>query len=227
MPALNLPAPGGTPAGPRHRAFASELLEPRRLMSVTGWTGSYITDLSGADYFGTVLYGDNGDPWGSPTASAGNGGADAGWSYAEWDAYLDDGLDSGWRSVSFSLNTSGTGQLGFDVAGESISYSAGAPTSISSVTIRAAVLGAELAMDWANLNVGFYQNGQLVETVQPSAISASTMNAGNNNPRETVIVMTPNASNCNGVLVTGNVRLRSAAGTYPNPNDIFADIRIS
>jgi hypothetical protein len=208
--------------------ISMEPVEPRCFMSVTTWSDNSISDLSGATYFGEVLLGDDGDPWGIATGTAGQYDEQETWSFAQWDSNLDDGLDSDWRSVSLSINSSGTGGATFQVATEEPgTFSAPSSGTIHQVTIRAAVTGAQMEMDWKNLRIEFYRQGQLMEAVQPDGLSADTMTEGSSDPAESVAVVTTTAPNCDGVVVVGQARLRTAAGTYAGPSDIFGQILVS
>ena len=199
-----------------------ERFEARRLISTTAWNSNSISDLSG-NYFSTVCVGDNGNPWGVATASAGAGHEESAWVYTQWDSDLDNGLDSGWHSTSFSLNTSGSG--GGNWNGNS--FSVGSGLSIHSVTIRADVAGPDMEFDWQNVNINFYHNGQVVESQSLNALTASTMNVSGTDPYEAGVIVTTGATNCDGVSISGQVRLKTAQGTYANPTDIFGQVLIN
>src|SRR3954469_25398194 len=86
-------------------AFALEHMESRCHFTTTSWTTDSIsTNLSHA-YFAGVQMGDDGDPNGLATGVSGVGDTVKKTVFTTWDTNLDDGLDSGWRTVTFSLNT--------------------------------------------------------------------------------------------------------------------------
>jgi hypothetical protein len=205
-----------------------EAVEPRCFKSVSAWSDPSVTTFNG-DYFGEVLFGDNGNPWGVPTGVTGQGDEWNDWSFTNWDTNLDDGLDSDWRDVSLSINASGNGESSWEDGDEDPeTFSAGTSSTIQSVTIQAAVAGNGLEMDWAGLTIRFYHNGALVETVNPTdGVSANTMNSSNGSPAESIMVVNPTATNANGVFISGMVRLKAGAGTYPGQTDIFGSITIN
>lgn len=205
--------------------FRMEQVEPRCLRSVSFWSGTSISDLFG-DYFGSVLFGDNGDPWGYATGTAGVGSQESTWLYVEWDDYLYDGADSGLVFVQLSINADGDG-LGNIAAGnsEADAFYVGSP-SVESVTMRAGVMAADMQMSWSGVSVAFCRDGSIIETVNVGDFGVSTMN-GPNTPAESGVVVTPSGSNFDGVMVTGYARLQAAEGTYPGASDIFGQIFVS
>src|SRR4051794_38242851 len=88
--------------------FSLLMLEPRYHQSVTSWTSDLISNLSGTS-FGDVQMGDNGSYWGCPTIVAGQDDIALIWSTHQWDANLDDGLDSGWCAFEMSANANNRG----------------------------------------------------------------------------------------------------------------------
>jgi hypothetical protein len=205
-----------------------EPMEERCFKSVSSWSDSNIAGFSG-DYFATALYGDNGDMWGVPTGAAGQGDDWDAWSYMQWDSNTSDGIDSGWHDVQLSINADGAGTGTWAENDETPqTFSVGTSTTIQSVIVQAAVASSGMEMDWSNLTIKFYNNGNLVETVSPAnAPNASTMTANNGNPAESVMVVTPSATNDNGVAISGAVRLKATAGNYPMETDIFGQITIN
>src|SRR5205085_11328087 len=113
-----------------------------------------------------------------------------------WDSNLGDGLDSGWRSVSLTLNVSGTDQLSFAADGaNTLTYSAGLLTHIQQVTVRAAVAGAEMGFAWEGLSISFYNGNALIQTDSVGCGPAvDTSNAYTNDPAQSVAVASSSAS---------------------------------
>src|SRR4051812_43921313 len=97
------------------RAFTFETVESRCHLSVTSWTTDSISNNLTDAYYATVQMGDNGDPNAIPTAVSGVGTTPVKLLYTTWDTNLEDGLDSGWRSVSFALNIKHNGDESFKV----------------------------------------------------------------------------------------------------------------
>ncbi len=210
-----------------HVSALIESFEPRLFMSVTSWTSNQISDLSDS-YFGEVLFGDNGSTWGYPTTEAGSTDTADTWTFTQWDPNPDDGIESESHEVALSINADGAGSGSWKVDSDSpASFSVASSGTIHQVAIRAAVMGSQMEMDWADVEVDFYQHGKLVETVVPAAPTVSTMDSTNNDPAESVVMVTPTNGNDDGVVVTGSVRLKAAQGTYPGPSDIFGQVLVS
>lgn len=205
-----------------------EPLEERRMMSVTSWEGTTISSLSGFGIYAMAGIGDNGMPGGSSGLAVGTTVPKAA-ALVEWDGNPDDGIDSGWRNVEFSANIAGTDHISWALEGQApLIYNGDALSSISQVTIRAAVLTGDVAMSWQDVLVGFYRNGQMIEQVDLSGSSPSVDQIGNDvwTPLESGVRITPSASDYDQVVITGQVRLQAAEGQYPGPGSIFGDIRI-
>ena len=206
-------------------AFILEPIESRRHLSVTSWVGDSLSLLADA-YFGQVQFGSDGDPIGYATGISGVGDIQESFSYTTWDTNLTDGLDSGWKSVSFALNNKNNGDMSFKVGLSNVlTVNVGSGVVVNSVTLRAAVQGASMEMDWRSINVKFYSGSSMVESDTVSEFGASTMTSGTT--REAVTVLTPTAQNCTGVTVAAQVRLQAAQGTSVGPNDIFGQILIN
>jgi hypothetical protein len=205
------------------RALMEEI-EGRRMMSVSFYQATSLSDLSG-NYFGQVLVGDNGNACGMPTVVVGQGDEQLAWCYPAWDSNLDDGLDSGWVATSFQL---GSGGISMDVAKDgSASYASGSPVSVSQVTLRTAVTSAGMEMSWRDLVVNFYKGGQIVESITVDELTANTMNSASSDAQESVAVVTGNSTDYDAVTVTGQARLMTAEGTYASPGDIFGQVLVS
>jgi hypothetical protein len=205
----------------------AEPMEARLLRSVTSWTSDSISQPSGATYFGEVLFGDDGDPYGYPTTEAGQSDQVTTWSYTQWDSNLDDGLDSGWHTIALSINPAATGEGIWSVDGDNTTIAQSASGIIHQVTVQADVAGGQMEMDWKDLQIKFYRHGQLMETITPTSPTAGSLTSSSTDPAESGIVVTASASDCDGVVVTGAVRLQAAQGTYPGPTDIFGQIAVS
>src|SRR5581483_1585049 len=208
----------------RSGSVVVESVEPRTFMSVSTWSSSTVSSLSG-NYFGDVLVGDNGDPWGVAAGIAGQGSTKETWNYTEWDSDLDDGMDSDWRTFGVSINTANNGEVDFQVGSGTSSYTTSPSGVIHSVKIAADVSGSGLSMDWQDLTVSFYRDGRMIESDSLADFGVSTMNGGYQ--QEKGVVLTPTATNCNGVSIVGSVRLQAAAGTWPGGTDIMGQVAIT
>ena len=198
------------------------------MATVSAWEADSLSDVTGgAVYFATLAVGDNGYPDGVPTASVGADGEATAWLAAPWDSNLDDGFDSGWVDVRFSVNVGQGGSLDASHAG-SLAFDTVAPSTIGSVTIQAAVAGAGMQMCWSNVAIEFYSGGTLVETVAVGGVVADTMDQAHWAPEESVVTVATNApSGYDGIVVTAKVRLMTAEGIYPSAADVFGQIAIS
>jgi len=207
------------------RKIVLEPMESRRHWSVTSWVGDTISELTDV-YYGDVQFGSNGDPNGAATGLSGVEGAQQTLSFSIWDLNLLDGLDSGWKSVSFALNNRSNGDLSFKVGTSPVmTVNVGTSVAINSVTMRAAVQTASAQMDWRSITVKFYSGTTLVETDTVPNMTASTMNGGE--VRESVAVVTPSVPNCTGVTVSAQCRLQAPLGSLLSPQDVFGQILIS
>lgn len=176
-------------------------------------------------YFGTVMYGENGYVDGPATVQAGTGDMPNSGAYLTWDDNPDDGIDSGAVGVSLRLNTSGGA---FEVANSGdLAFSSGSSGSIHQVTIQADVAGPYMQMSWQKVQVSFYRGGQLVETVDVGDVTAGTLDGTTYGASESIVTVNTNASDYDGVFITGEASLSAAAGVYPDVTDIFGKITIS
>jgi len=217
----------GRGRGPAHHAGPMiEPLEERRLLAVSIFGNDYVSILDGFGLFGKVQLGDNGYEWGSPSLLLGTSSSYNTGTY-EWDSYLEDGLDSGWRQIGFTANISGTDQMYMQVAGgDAVYYSGNALSSIGSVSIRAAVTGPDMKMSWRGLSVSFLRNGSIVETFWLDDLVADTMGEWDFDGKEMIANVTPTYSDCDEVAVSGQMRMQAEEGAWVGPSDIFGDILI-
>jgi hypothetical protein len=203
-----------------------EPLEQRQLMSVSLSSGSEITEITGYSLYAEALMGDNGDPWGVAGVASGTAGEEMGYSFQEWDANLANGLDSGLIDFNFTVDLD-AGSISWTVGGaDTITYSGTFGTGISQVDIRAGVLSSGMAFTFSNLSLSFYNDNSLVDTETPGSIAASTIGAQTSDPAESLAVVTPDASSCDKVIVTGKIRLQAAQGINVGATDIFGQIYI-
>jgi len=203
-----------------------EPLEERRLLAVDILANDYVSVLDGFGLFGKVQLGDNGYEWGSPSLLLGSSSSYNTGTY-EWDEFLEDGLDSGWRLIGFTASVSGTDQMYMQVQGsDPVYYSGNALSSIGSVSIRAAVTGPDMRMSWSALTINFVRNGSIVETYCLDSLVADTMGQWDFDGKETIALITPTNRDCDAVAIAGLVRLQAEEGAWVGPSDIFGDILI-
>ncbi|MGA2501880.1 MAG: hypothetical protein ABSH20_29410 [Tepidisphaeraceae bacterium] len=204
-----------------------ETMEQRTLMSVSMSTGSSITNITDYSLYAQACMGDNGDPWGFAGISSGTATEETGDAIKQWDSNLDDGLDSGLVNFTFTADRA-AGTMSWAVAGaDTITYSGSFGTGISQVDLQAAATTAGMAFSFSNVSLSFYSNNTLADTETISSGPAvNTIGAQTSDPAESIARVTPNASNCDKVVITGNIRLQAAQGTYPGATDIFGAIYI-
>ena len=209
------------------RATCIESLESRQLKSVSYSSGATNSDLDGT-YFGEVLYGDNGDVSGFPTAVSGASDSEYGWTNVQWDSSPYDGIDSGYIGVQFVLNSDGNHHAQFEVDGNNAgTFGLSSSQAVHSVTIRSEVTGGGLAFDWSNVQIDFYHAGSVVESVNINDLHANTLTSTNNDPAESYAVVTPSASGVDGVRVAGVVRLRANEGVSPGWTDLVGQVFVT
>jgi hypothetical protein len=203
-----------------------ERMEERRHLSISSWSDNYITDMSSYQLHADALFGGN-------SSSSGIAGLDIGTpsagitdtAFKQWDSNLADGLDSGTLSAQL---TADAGSATWQVSGGSKTMSSSyAGSSISSVAIRAAVTGSDMAFTWSNVVVKFYSEGALMETDSVSSGPQVNTYNGARYPAECVVVVTPGDTYYDKVVVTGSVRLQAAQGSLVNPNSIFGQVFVA
>lgn len=205
-----------------------EQLEARNHTSTSSatWTSADLSDTSGASAFVMALFGD--DYQGpTPTGAAGTNGEASAWSYTLWDSNLDDGLDSGWRSLAMSINRNGDQVSKFVAGGASYTgFSVSTAQTFHSVSIIADVAQAGFEVDVRSLSVQFLHDGTPVDQVNLADVQATTMDQTSSSD-ESGVTVTTSANNVNGVYVSGQVRLQGAVGCYAGPTDLTATIAVS
>lgn len=209
---------------------ALESLEGRRLLSVTTTSGSAISDMGDYCVKTEARFGDNGWVGGGNTidgVAISDGVNDLSTTAVEWDGDLLDGLDSGTSDVLFGASTDGTDLAQWRVGEyDRISSYADLCQGISSIAIRAAVARGGMAFLWSDLVVSFKRDGELMQTVNVGDVSADTCAAINDDPAETIAVVTPSASDYDEVIVTGSIRMLGNVGITPDPYDIFGQVLV-
>lgn len=218
-------------SSPARRSPASpirlEPLEGRRHLSVSYWSAESVSSITDFSIGGDVRYGDNGDPYGMGEAAICTPSQQLDVGLVTWDGDPYDGIDSGWRSVVLDATLGATDAVDFAVGSTAVAEGADLASSIGAVTIRAAVSGPDMAVEWDAIVVRFYRDGQLVETVSVDDLSADRLGSSDPDPYEAGATVTPSASDYDRVVISGQVRVRAAEGTYPWGTDLFAQVLIS
>ena len=188
------------------------------------------TTITGYCLVAEVMFGCNGDPNGSDpeyrVANAAGGNVEG---RRQWDANLNDGLNSG--NVNLSLIAEpggGTNGVKWSVAGGEtfpLIFSGVTYGAIAEVKIRAGVAGPGLQMKLSGLVVKFYKNGAMTQRcVLSASADANTLGMSASGSVESTISVSPLNANNDRVVVSGVGLLKSDAGVIPGPTDILGQI---
>ncbi len=204
-----------------------ETMEQRALMSVSFSGGSSITEITDYSLCATARIGDNGDPWGLASVVSQTATEYAGSAINEWDSNLANGLDSGWVDFAFSADMA-SGAMSWAVVGaDTITYVGNVGTGVSNVEIQAGVTSGGMAFAFSNMSVKFYSGDTLIDTETFSdGPAVDTMSAQTSSAAESRAVVTPGASTCDKVIITGSIRLQAAQGVSAIGEDVFGKIYI-
>lgn len=203
-----------------------ETLEGRRHLSVSTWTVGTLEPQATAGVVADVRLADNGDPFGDPTTAIAVDGVVVDDARFAWDSDVWDGIDSEWRYFGFGVECGDSGGIYLDLADASANDSGGVYTSIGSVRIVSGVAGEGMSFGWADVEVRFFREGVLEETVFVGNTGADRITDPASGPLQTIVEVTPGAGDYDEVVVTGSLRLRAAEGVWPGGNDIFGQIQI-
>jgi hypothetical protein len=211
----------------RRAPLVIEPLEARGHLSVSTWTFGTLEPQAGtAGVMADVRLADNGDLGGDPTTAIAVDGVVVGDTTFPWDSNVWDGIESQWRYFVFGVECGDSGAIHLDLSAGSADESGGVYTSIGSVRIVSGVADEGMAFEWADVEVRFYRNGVLEETVFVGDTGADRITEAGSGPLQTVTEVTPGAGDYDEVAVTGSLRLRAAEGIWPGGNDIFGQIQI-
>jgi hypothetical protein len=173
--------------------------------------------------YGEARAGQNGDPYGVPEAVLANP-TNAATERVQWyDADSSGGLLTGTVPVTLDVNLA-TGIDTWSVAGgtENPVTLSGGPTgqTIADVELAAGVqVGAKVS--WSNVTIEFLQAGVVQETVNVgNGPSVDTRSSGLTSEQIEEII--PASSTDDEVIITGNIKMLAPDGTYPGPDDMFA-----
>jgi len=204
-----------------------EALEPRRLFAAVALSeGATTTEFTNYAYYGHQLFGDNGDEGGIPTLVIGTPN-DNSVGYLTWDPNYLNGIDSGDLWFELTVDVSGTSDVLTleNYTAEDLTWSGSGVSTISSVKVRAGVLGGQLASSLAETRVKFFAGGTLVDTSDFFALDVDLMNDTSSNPYEKIATVTTTHTNIDKVIIEGVYRLQSNMG-WAGSNDVFSDFFI-
>jgi len=193
-----------------------------------------ITTISGYAAFARAQIGSNGDSSGSPECFSGVSDTNCATGRKTWCADPSTAFDSGWVSVVWIATTAGgSGSIQFQVSGCSPGTINSAGTQggvINSVTVRAAVSGANRRASLRNVVATFFDNpGDTTPSDQVSLAStqapvASTLGQSDPVELEVIRALQPDGSGFGKVRVTADVRFEGTDPGLPSEDGLFADI---
>jgi hypothetical protein len=203
------------------------------MATVTTSTSSSISDIEGYSFFGSIMYGDNGDPEGMPEYVVGSSDTNNVDGFNTWTQDPENGVDTndipfdltgnpkgGSNGVVLNLQNSESGPLTFTGA----SYGA-----IQSVQIQAGVTLAGCRMTFTGVTVTFYKSGTETDSVTLQAgynPVADATSATDPVAVQQLTIITPASQTNDMVVITGSVQLYANAGVWPGETDIFGDIYV-
>jgi hypothetical protein len=177
--------------------------------------------------YASLMVGSNGQTYGDPTFAIGDDQGEEAWGYRVWDnTPLNGAFDSG--LVSFQFAGQSTGDESISVGnGSPVTYSGDSFGTIKSVQLQAGVLIPAEAK-FSDLTVKFYSGNSLAEQDSISVgPDANTIQTPATPEAEQVMTISPPNSNCDKVVISGNIRLTAPPGSYPGTNDMFCNIFIN
>jgi hypothetical protein len=193
-----------------------------------------ISTISGYAAFAKARIGSNGDDSAVPECLSGVSSASRATGVETWCADPSAGFDSGWVSVVWTAtNAGGTGSIQFQVTGCSpatISYAGNQTGGINSVTLRAAVNGANRRASFRNVVVEFFTNPNDTNYAEQSTLAAgqcpvaSTMGGTDPIDAEAKRDVFPEGGNYGKVRVTADIRFECTDEGVPPADDLFTDL---
>lgn len=180
-------------------------------------------------FFAEARFGSNGGT-GTPEYDVGSTTSNAVSGRTVWDSDLSNGLNSGWINVSLDAEAGGgSNAVSWTVTGGTVVpllFSGVTYGIIDNVQIVAAVQ-FPAQMLWRSVLVKFYKAGVLIESFS-ERVGPQVDTTGATPPvaKEQVLTVVPAQTDNDKVVITGQIELVCAAGIYPGPNDIFAQIYV-
>lgn len=185
-----------------------------------------LQDIESYSLDATLQVGGNGNPDGGPTSAIGDVNGAENWANYPWDSDPINGFDTGTVPVSFDDQASGNETL--TVASQSpLSYAGAAMGDVSSVVIEAATQ-IPAQVQWSSLDVEFLQNGSVVQNINiGNGPNVNTINTPSFPVADQTMTVTPQYSNCDQVIVTGNFRMQSPGINAPPATAMYANVFVT
>lgn len=180
-----------------------------------------VTDISGYNYLAEFRYGSNGEAYSDTEVLAGTND-NVMQNRVTWDTNPFDGVDSGWGSVNMVFQQ---GLLGFQVGNSEVADTqVGAFNTIDHIVLRAGVFGAGDTMDWKNISVNFFKDGQLVEVFDPGTLSAQSSDS--TGMGEQYLDIRASDPGVNSFSISAQVKMTSPEGNMPWSDEMFSQVLI-
>lgn len=188
-------------------------------MAIYMTLNSVPTDLYDGQSFAEVRAGSDGYYWGDSEYLTGPNGDDTTDGRTEWDSDLSDGFDTGNVPVVIDGSSAGT-TLSPQGADDGAITSPDAIVGIvHEVDLRAVVMAPDSEAIWSSIQVEFFKNHQLTQTISvPTLDAKGTADAPS---QEALAIVTPNATDNDEVLITGTVRLTATEPGQPATEQMF------
>jgi hypothetical protein len=84
-----------------------------------------------------------------------------------------------------------------------------------------------MAMQFAGVQVNFYNGTTLLDSEQIASVDVDTTNEDNNDPQQSITTISTSLTNCNNVQVTAEMQMYTVAGEYPGETDIAGAIAVT
>jgi hypothetical protein len=192
-----------------------------------------LTTVTGYEVAATLRVGSDGDAQGDAELTVGTG-ADGASGRKTWDANLDDGLDSGWVAVTFTvLAAGGTNAAALVVAGGSpspVAYSGLSAIALARLELWTGVDGAGRRASFRSIVAKFFLQANATNFTEKYTIAAAQApvadTTGQSDPAdaEDSVAVVPSRSDFQKLVVTAEVRLQDAAAGLPSQDAMYGKI---
>jgi hypothetical protein len=192
-----------------------------------------ISTITGYAAYAAARIGSNGDDSTVPECLTGVSTSSRSGGSKTWCADPSAGFDSGWVSVVWTATKAGgSGSLQFQVAGcspSTVSFAGNQTGGINSLTIRAAVTGANRRASFRNVVVQFFTNPtdtNYAEQVSlPSSQCPVASTIGQTDPVDAEVAnnVVPEDSNYGKVRLAADIRFECTEPGVPSEEDLFTD----
>jgi hypothetical protein len=179
---------------------------------------------TGFSAYAELRAGSNGDPYGAPEEVLGTvNNANAG--RFTWDGTDDNGgFDAENVPVSVDINLkTGADTLLLGSVPIPLTFPGPSGQTINYIEMTAGTdLNAQVA--WSNVQVAFYKQGVLQETASVPGGPAVDTTTSDDPTEEQLATIQPAASDDDEAIITGSLNMVCPDFTYPNPEDMFAQV---